>query len=389
MQDGDTVRAALIGCGGRGTGVGENWLQSAEGVELVAMADLFADRLAESRGYLASLNHAGFRVDDSRCFTGWDAHRRVMERADVDVVLLATPPGFRPLMVEAAVEAGKHVFMEKPVAVDPTGVRRILAAGERARERGLSVVAGTQYRHQDSFLETMRRVHDGAIGEIREARIFYNAGPLGNRGRAEGWSDMEYQIRNWWYFDWLSGDCIVEQHVHTIDVANWALRSHPVAATATGGRVQRTGEHSGNIYDHFAVDYEYPGGVHCVSMNRQWRGSSTHVAAYFIGTEGVAAPYSGEITGPNAWRYTGGRDISHAYVQEHSDLVTSIREGRGLNEAAQIAESTLTGILGREAAYTGRTMTWDEARESTQDYTPATFEFGPLPVRSAPVPGRS
>ncbi len=381
------LNAGLIGCGGRGTGAAENWLQAAKDVRIVALADVFADRLAGSRAYLEGMKHDGVRLSDERCFVGFDAYRRLLALEDVDVVLLAPPPGFRPLHFEAAVAAGKHCFVEKPIAVDPVGVRRFLAAGRQAAEKGLAVVAGTQYRHQEGFQEVVRRVREGWIGEIREARVFYNGGPVPHHARQDGWTDMEDQIRNWWYYDWLSGDCIVEQHIHTIDVGNWLLGAHPVRATGSGGRIQRVGEGFGNGYDHFAIDFEYAGGIHCLSMNRQWAGSDGYVGAWVRGTEGVARPYEGVIEGARPWRYEGASTLGTAYVQEHADLIASIRAGKPANESAQVAESTLTAIMGRQAAYTGRTITWQEMTESDLDYSPAKHEFGPLDVRRVPVPG--
>jgi len=386
----EEIRVGLVGCGSRGTGAAEDCLKSAPGIRLVALADAFSDRLERSRRYFSEQRLDGLDVADERCFVGYDAYRRLIE-SGVDLVLLATPPGFRPLHFEAAIAAGKHVFMEKPVAVDPVGVRRILAAGEQAREKELGVVAGTLYRHDRKFQETIRRVHDGAIGDIRAGRCAYNTGTLWRHDRKPGESDLEWQVRNWYYFDWLSGDHIVEQHVHTLDVMNWAMGGPPVRAIATGGRQVRVGPAHGNIYDHFAVDYEFASGAHVLSLCRQIAGAHGEVGAWFVGTKGRAAPYSGRIEGESAWSFEG--KAPNAYVVEHTDLVRSLREGKPLNEARQIAESTLTAILGREAAYTGKSVAWEEMLASDLDLTPPSLDLESLAdrmvpeVRPVPMPG--
>jgi predicted dehydrogenase len=379
------IRFGLVGCGGRGTGAAEDCLKSAPNVEVVALADVFPDRLEGCRAQLAGLSHPGFKVAEGRCFTGFDAYRRLLE-GDLDLVLLATPPGFRPIHFEAAVEAGRHVFMEKPVAVDPAGVRRVLAAGEKAKAKGLAVVAGTQRRHQKCYVETIRRIHEGAIGRIVAARCFWNQGGLWRHDRKEGESDVEWQMRNWLYFTWLSGDHIVEQHVHNLDVINWALRAHPVSAVAVGGRQVRTEPVYGHIYDHFCVDYEYPDGVHATSMCRQQPGTDGRIGEAVVGTEGQADPAEW-IEGKSPWRWKEEPDSP--YVQEHADLIASVRSGAPLNEARAVAESTLTAILGREAAYTGKKIAWDEILASGLDLSPAAYEFGPLPVAGVPIPGKS
>jgi predicted dehydrogenase len=380
------IRVGLVGCGSRGKSAAENCLSAAPNVELVALADLFPDRLERTRKVLAATRHPGVRLDPSRCFSGFDAYRRILD-AGVDLVLLATPPGFRPLHVEAAVQAGKHVFLEKPAAVDAPGVRKVLAAGRRAREKNLAVVAGTQYRHQESFRETIRRIHEGAIGEVVAGRIYYHTGSNWAYARQAGESDAEWQIRNWQYFDWLSGDHIVEQHLHTIDVMCWAMKGPPVRAVGSGGRQVRVGPEYGNVYDHFAVDYEFPGGRHVASYCRQMANTANHVGACFVGTRGEADVYEGLITGAHPWRFPGTPSIAQAYVQEHADLIASIRAGRPLNETEAIAESTLAAILGREAAYTGAAVAWEEMASSDLELGPAEVAFGELPVRPVPMPG--
>jgi len=392
MADVPPIRVGLVGCGGRGKGAAENCLNAAPNVELVALADLFENRLAQARRVFAAMNHPGVKLDDGRCFSGFDAHRKLLE-CGVDLVLLATLPGFRPGHFAEAVDAGKHVFMEKPVAVDPAGVRRVVETGRKAEAKKLSVVAGTQYRHQKSFLETIRRVREGAIGEIVAGRIYYNTGATWLYARQADQSDTEWQIRNWKYFDWLSGDHIVEQHVHTIDVMCWVMGGPPVGAVGVGGRQVRVGPEYGNIYDHFGTDYEFRSGRHVMSLCRQMANTATHVGAVFEGTRGTADIYRGMIRGQNPWSFEEAfgekPSIAGAYVQEHADLVGSIRGGAPLNEAPQVAESTLAAILGREAAYTGKALTWEEMERSDLDLSPPRLEFGPLPVRPVPMPGKN
>jgi predicted dehydrogenase len=377
------LRLGLVGCGGRGKGAAEDCLNSSPGVEIVALADLFPDRLEDARSFLAGLGHEGVKIDPKRCFTGFDAYEKLLA-SKVDLVILATPPGFRPLHFEAAIEAGKHVFMEKPVAVDPPGVRRVLAAGEKARERGLAVVAGTQRRHQASYVEAMRRIHDGAIGRILAARCAWNQGGLWKHDRGEGESDMEWQIRNWLYFTWLSGDHIVEQHVHNIDVVIWAIGAPPSSAVAVGGRQVRTDPSYGHIYDHFAVDFEFPGGIHVSSFARQMPGTDGLVAERIVGAEGESDP-AGWIRGKEEWTFEG--KPPNPYVQEHADWIESLRAERPLNEARSVAESTLAAILGREAAYTGKKITWEEIASSDLDLSPPSYAFGPIEIPPVPLPG--
>ena len=379
------LRFGLIGCGGRGTGAAEDCLNAAPNVEVVALADAFKDRLAGCREHLLSLNHPGFKVAEERCFVGLDSYRRLLE-CDLDLVLLASPPGFRPVHFEAAIAAARHVFMEKPVAVDPPGIRRVLAAGEQAGTKGLAVVAGTQRRHESKYVETVRRIHEGAIGRIVAGRCFWNQGGLWSHDKKPDWTDVEWQMRNWLYFTWLSGDHIVEQHVHNLDVMNWVLRAHPVSAVAVGGRQVRIEPRFGHIYDHFCVDYEYPGGVHVTSMCRQQPGTDGWVAEAVVGTEGRADP-SAWIEGKDPWKFQG--EPGSPYVQEHTDWLASIRAGAPLNETRAVAESTLTAILGREAAYTGKKLAWEEVLNSPLDLTPPGLAFGPLAVPPVARPGKA
>ena len=391
----DTLRIGLIGCGGRGTGAAKDCLTSSERVELVAIGDLFPDRVTECRTNLARMAtedttgglKAKIRVDDAHAFAGFDAYQKVIA-SKVDVVLLATPPAFRPRHLAAAIEAGKHVFMEKPVAVDPVGVRSVMASSDRAAQRGLAIVAGTQRRHDAGYQAAMQRIHNGAIGDIVAAQVYWNQGGLWMKPRQPDWSDVEWQIRNWLYFTWLSGDHIVEQHIHNIDVANWALGAHPVKAVGVGGRQWRTDPAYGHIYDHFAIDFEYPNGVHVLSMCRQIDGTASHVAERIVGTRGTSDAHS-VIAGATPWSWDSQSPRTNPYVQEHADLIASIRAGKPLNEGRQVAGTTLSAIMGREAAYTGKEITWDELLSADQDLVPADVKFGPMPVAPVAMPGQT
>jgi predicted dehydrogenase len=385
------IRVGVIGCGGRGTGAAADALRAHPYTRVVAMADLLPERLSASLGHLEAEEEFGGRVavGGADGYSGFDAYRRLVERRDVDAVLIAGPPGFRPMQVEAAIAAGKHVFMEKPVAVDPVGVRRVIAAAEEADRRKLSIVAGTQRRHERSYLEAMRRIADGAIGRICAARCYWNQGGLWVHPRRPEYSDMEWQCRNWLYFTWLSGDHIVEQHIHNLDVINWALGATPTGCTGVGGRQARTGPEYGNIYDHFGLEYEYPEGVSVLSMCRQIDGCPSRVEEVIVGSEGTCTmrPGFARIEGRQPWRFEGLNP--NPYQEEQAALFSAIAEGRQINEGRRVAESTLTAILGRMAAYTGQSVTWAQARDSTLDLMPQRLAFGDLPVAEVSVPGRT
>jgi predicted dehydrogenase len=393
----DKLRVGLIGCGGRGTGAAKDCIKSSDNVEIVAMGDVFGERLDKSLAELSREVDDKVSVTKDTSFSGVDAYKKVLE-CDIDMVIMASPPHFRPVQLKAAIEAGKHVFMEKPVAVDPPGVRSIIASAELAEQKGLGIVAGTQRRHQANYLEVMKRIHNGDIGEIKTGQCYWNQGNLWvskaaknyKKKTAMGWSDMEWQLRTWLFFTWLSGDHIVEQHVHNIDVINWAIGSHPIQCMGLGGRQVRTGPEYGNVFDHFAVEYEYPNGARVLSMCRQIDGCSNEIAERVIGTKGSAytSGGTGKIEGQNAYEYEG--ESPSPYVQEHGDLIASIRAGEPLNEGRRIAESTLTAIMGRMSAYTGRAMKWDWAMNASKlDLTPPSYEFGDLPVRPVAVPGKT
>jgi myo-inositol 2-dehydrogenase / D-chiro-inositol 1-dehydrogenase len=388
----DTIRVGVIGCGGRGTGAAANAIKAHPNVRIVAMADLFEDRLKGSLGWINEdeeyMNQV--TVDPEHMFVGFDAYKELLAIDNIDYVILATPPGFRALHFDAAVDAGKHVFMEKPVAVDPAGIRMVIDAGIRAKKKNISVVAGTQRRHERSYLSLMDRVHNGDLGEIVSASCYWNQGGLWVHDRKPDYSDMEWQCRNWLYFTWLSGDHICEQHIHNIDVINWAMGGPPVKATGMGGREVRIDAKYGNIFDHFSVEYEYANGVTMQSMCRQTDGCASRVEEVLVGSKGrsISRPGYAVIDGAHQWRFDG--DNRNPYEQEHIDLIGSIT-GRTdyLNEAQRVAESTLTAIMGRMSAYTGKSVEWSQALSSKLDLSPKSFGFGDLAVRPVAVPGKT
>jgi predicted dehydrogenase len=384
----DEIRIGLIGAGGRGTGAVTNAFEAAKGVRLVAVGDAFADRIESAKERWKDLGEAA-AVPEDRCFVGLDAYEKVIA-SDVNYIILATPPGFRPGHLKAAVAAGKNIFTEKPVAVDAPGIRECLAVAEESEMKGLGIAAGTQRRHQKGYLEVMKRVRDGAIGDIRSARAYWCQGGLWNKARQRDWSDLEWQMRNWLYLTWLSGDHIVEQHVHNLDVVNWAMGAHPVSAMGMGGRQSRISNDFGMIFDHFAIDYEYENGVHMMSLCRQVPDCANRVAETIVGSEGQCETDSGAeryvLIGPNRYRFR--EEAISPYVQEHVDLIESIRAGSPFNELKQVTESTFTAILGRMSAYSGQAMTWDEGLESEESLVPENLSFeGPLAVPPVPRPG--
>jgi predicted dehydrogenase len=404
------VKIGLIGCGGRGTGAvldalgaatkviypsaGYHTEDVADGakvgrtnIKVVALADLFEDRLAKCRGELEKL---GIDIPKNRCFTGLNAYQQLVGLPEVNYVIQATPPHFRPLHLMAAIEAGKHVFIEKPAAVDSVGVKMVMAAGELAKQKGLGIAAGTQRRHSTPYREAMKRIHDGAIGDIVYAKCYWNGGEIWVIEKNSGWSDLEWQLRNWNYFTWLAGDHIVEQHVHNLDVMNWVLGAHPIkAVSGLGGRQVRVADKFGNIFDHFAIEFEYPNGVSMFSQCRQINGCLNKVEEFVMGTNGVSncKNFIGPKTG-EPWkmpRRTEQQD--HPYQQEHLNLIASIQAGNPINEAQTVAESTMTGIMGREAVYSGQEITWDAAMQSTTRLGPEKYEFGPYPTPPVALPG--
>jgi myo-inositol 2-dehydrogenase / D-chiro-inositol 1-dehydrogenase len=387
-QGSDTLKVGVIGCGGRGTGAAIDCLKADPGVEIVALGDLVSDRVESSLARLTKEFPNRVKVPAGNRFTGFDNYKGVLSVPGVNLILTAAPPGFRPIHVKAAVEAGKHVFMEKPVAVDPVGIRSIIATSDLAAQKKLALVAGTQRRHQKRYLEMMKRIQDGQIGEIVAAQVYWNQGDLWVKQREPTMTEIEWQCRNWLYFTWLSGDHIVEQHVHNIDVANWAMGVAPKNVMGMGGRQVRVGPEYGNIFDHFAVEFEYPNGVRVSSMCRQTKGCNDRVEERIVGTKGVAWSTSSatKITGASPWTFEA--EETNPYVQEHIDLIASIRKGAPLNEGRQVAESTLCAIMGRMSAYTGRALSWDWAMNTSKlDLSPAKYELGPNPVDAVAIPG--
>jgi predicted dehydrogenase len=384
----DAIKVGVIGCGGRGTGAAIDCLTGVPGVEIVALGDLVSDRIESSLERLTKEFPDRVKVPVGRRFTGFENYKGVLSVPEVNLIITAAPPGFRPIHLKAAIEAGKHVFMEKPVAVDPVGIRSVMASSDIARQKGLAVVAGTQRRHQQRYLEMMKRVHDGQIGEIVAAQCYWNMGDLWVKDRTPNMTEIEWQCRNWLYFSWLSGDHIVEQHVHNIDVVNWAIGAMPKTVMGMGGRQVRVAPQFGNIFDHFFVEFEYPNGVRVASACRQTKGCAERVEERIVGTKGVAwsTSSSTKITGATPWTFEA--DETNPYVQEHIDLIASIRKGAPLNEGRQIAESTMCAIMGRMSAYTGRAFSWEWAMNTSKlDLSPKKYEFGPNPVDAVAIPG--
>jgi predicted dehydrogenase len=398
----DVLRIGLVGCGNRGIGAAMNCVVSSPNVVITALGDVFMDKVTgalqrlkdntKPREWDSSTpwTHADrVKVTPETCFSGFDAYQKVFN-AGVDLVILAGPPHFRPIHLKAAIEAGKHVFMEKPVAVDPVGIRSVLASANLAKQKNLAIVAGTQRRHQNSYLEVMRRIKDGAIGEILAGECYWNGGCVRHYGfyhpRQKDWTDMENQLRNWYFYTWLSGDHIVEQHVHNLDVVNWAMGAPPVEALGMGGRQWRTQPEFGNIYDHFAVRYRYANGALVTSMARQIDNTEPLVFEAVLGTKGRAV--AGKIEGQNAFSYEGPNP--NPYEQEHADLIKSIRDGRPLNEGRSVAEATLTAIMGRISAYTGQPVKWDWILNKSQlDLSPKAYQLGDAPSHPVAMPGET
>ncbi len=382
----DVLKIGLIGCGGRGGGAAVNALEADPNVKLIALGDLFEDRL---KGTLNNLQNSSFkdRVDISpeRQFTGWDAYKKVME-TDVDIVILATPPNFRPEHIKAAIAAGKNVFAEKPVAVDAPGVHSVMATCVEAAKKNLAVVSGLCWRYDHGMRATFQQVLDGGVGEILAIQATYNTGTLKQFPRQPGWSDMEWQLRNWQHFTWTSGDFNVEQHIHSLDKVAWAMKDEtPVQCTGTGGRQARQGAESGHIYDHFNVVYEYANGVKAFANCRQMDGCSNDVSDHVFGTKGICDVFKHRIKGEKDWKFSGNK--GNMYVTEHQELIASIRAGKPINNGDYMCKSSMMAIMGRMSAYTGQTLTWEQAFNSKQNLMPASLEFGPLPMPPVAVPG--
>ena len=390
----DTLKIGLVGCGGRGTGAATQALRADPNVRLVALGDAFADRIEACHTQLTSDGDIASKVDveSQHRFTGFDAYKNVIA-SGVDVVLLATPPHFRPMHLKAATEAGKHVFCEKPVAVDAPGARSVLETCREAKKKSLAVVSGLCWRYHQGKRETMKRVHDGAVGEIVTLHTNYNVHGLWHKKREPGMSDMEWQLRNWLYFTWLSGDHIVEQHIHSLDKMAWAMRDEPpVRAFGLGGRQSRIQAEFGQIFDHHAVCFEYANGVKLFSYCRQQDGTPNDVSDYIMGTLGTCDVMKHMINGRppqgTIWRYGAAKSRrDDMYQNEHDELFASIRSGKPINDGEWMTKSTLMAIMGRMATYTGQLVTWDMLLNSKENLAPLKYEFGPLPAAEVARPG--
>ncbi|MCI0333071.1 MAG: Gfo/Idh/MocA family oxidoreductase [Planctomycetes bacterium] len=386
----ETLRVGLIGCGGRGTGAAQNALDASHDNVLVAIGDTFADQARSSLDILRGIESIKDRVQvaDDHIFTGFDAYKQVID-SGVDVVILATPPHFRPQHLAYAVDAGKHTFVEKPVAVDAPGVRSIIETCDKAKSKGLAVVSGLCWRYQPNVRETVRRiVEDKAIGDVVAIQSNYNANTLWHRGDKPEWSRMEYQLRNWMYFDWLSGDHICEQAVHSLDKTAWVQGDiHPERAWGMGGRQQRTGPEYGNIYDHHTVFYEYPNNVRVYFTCRQQNNCANLVEEFVLGTKGRAQIIACRIEGENPWRPERG-PRADMYLSEHQELFNSIRDGQPINDGHYMANSSMLAVMGRMCTYTGQELTWDQCIHSQQRLGPETYGWtDDVPPTNVAIPG--
>ena len=386
----DELRVGLIGCGGRGSGAARQALLADDNVKLTAMGDVFEDRLNLSLKSLQQVEEVNHKIDvkPDQQFVGFDAYEKVLA-TDVDVVLLTTPPQFRPLHLKAAIDAGKHVFAEKPVAVDSPGVRSVLATCAEAKRKKLSVVSGLCLRYDAGFRETVNRLHDGAIGSIHTMQANDYRGEIWVKPRQPDWTDMHWQMRNWYYFTWLSGDFNVEQHVHYLDVCAWVMDGYPTSAVGMGGRQVRTAEKFGNIYDHHSVTYKYENGAEFFSNCRQQRGCQNDMSSHMHGSKGRAlvSEKSLEITAKAAWKFDA--KVKNMYQVEHDELFAGIRSGHPLNNGEYMAKSTLLAIMGREACYTGQKITWEQAMNSKQDLSPKAYVWSDMSIPEVAVPGKT
>lgn len=387
-QSSQKLNAAVVGLGGRGSGAGGNFLEAAKiaGVDakIVAAADIYPDAAFKAA--------KTFGVPTDKCFSGFDGYMKAIETPGVNYVILATPPGFRPSHFKAAVAAGKHIFVEKPVAVDGPGLRMMYAAAEESKRKGLKVAAGTQRRHHAGYIETIKRIQDGAIGDVTALRAYWvNGGPIWHRGMV-GSTDLERQVHNWYHYIWLCADHIVEQHVHNIDVCNWVMGANPVKAWGMGGR-QQLGDKPGEIWDNFAVEFEYENGVRMHSYCGQIKRDFSSVSEAVVGSKGTSNPVGSiRVKDGQNWRYPG--QPVDPYVQEHVDLINAIVKGTELNETKQVTDSNLTAIMGREAAYGGGVVEWEDILNSDFAYGPeqlykdsSKMTWGAFRTLKPPMPG--
>lgn len=391
--DSQTMRVGLIGCGGRGTGAVRNLMDADKNVEIAALCDLFEPKVKSTLETVKKRWKDQVTASPETCFHGFDGFKKLLEVSDLNYVILATPPGFRPYHIEAAVNAGKNIFTEKPVAVDVAGTRKCLEMVKKSKEKGLKIAAGTQRRHQAGYIETIKQMQNGLIGDIVSARVYWNGNTPWDHPRPKGMKDAHYQLYNWYHFVWTCGDHICEQHVHNLDVANWALGATPKQATGMGGRSnRRVGDPKdvGHIFDHFAVEYEYPNGVIVESQCRQIDGCANSISESFVGTKGRVYTHPGTYIA-NGKELVGGGEID-PYVQEHIDLIKAIRDDKPLNELENVTNSTFTAILGRMSTYSGKTLKWDEVLTGErwyEDTMPKNLSLDmELPVDPVPVVGQ-
>ena len=389
-QGAGRIKVGWIGCGGRGNGAVRQNLDAAPEMLLWAIGDAFPGKARGSRDGIARDEKYKSKVDvtDDRCFGDFDNYKGVID-SGIDLLVHATPPGFRPIHVAYAVEKGKHVFAEKPFAVDAWGVQKIYDAAKMADEKKLSIVAGTQRRHDKSYIETINKIKEGAIGDLISGQCYWNQGLLWDRGGRDKFkNDMEWQMNQWYYFTWLCGDLVVEQHLHNLDVMNWVIGAHPESAVGMGGREMRTEPQFGHIYDHFATELTYPGGVKVLSFARHMNNTASNVSEFIQGSKGTSNCSNRIwVKGEAEWKAPGGG--KDAYQQEHDDMINSIKAGKPLNEGVAVADSTLTAIMCREASYTGKEIRWDALLKSGQQLFQANHEWGPLPVPPVARPGRT
>jgi len=392
----ETIKIALIGCGGRGTEACSQALSTTGPVKLVAMADAFKDRLEGSHRTLSNKHRDRVDVPEDHKFVGFDAYQKAID-SGIDMVVVATPPGFRPIHFAAAVKADKNVFMEKPVSTDANGIRSVLKTAEEAKKKGLKVGVGLQRHHDARYIETVKRLQDGAIGDITAMRIYWNGDTPWVRQREPKQTEMEYQMRNWYFFVWLCGDHIVEQHIHNLDVAHWVKGALPVKANGMGGRQVRTGKEYGEIFDHHDVEFEYADGSRVFSQCRHMSNCWSIVDEFAHGTKGSSHVGGGsiDIKGGESWSYN--KPVKNAYQVEHDDLFAAIRENQPYNEAVNGAHSTMMAIMGRMCTYSGVPLTWEQAINSEISVMPKEFTFESTPPTlpdsdgfyPIPVPGRT
>ena len=392
----DSVKIGLIGCGGRGGGAVRSALSVNPAARLTAIADAFSDRMQQARERMTKVLGAQADVAGDRCFDGFDGYRRLLD-SGVDMVILAEPPGFRPMHIEAAVQAGAHVFAEKPMAVDAPGARKVLAAGEEARKKNLSFVSGFETRYSESAREVVRRIQDGEIGDIVSIQTVYNTGPLWHRGRQPEWTEMEFQVRNWYYFTWLSGDHLVEQHVHYNDFVAWVMKdAPPVDAWGYGGREIRTAPEFGDIFDHHSVVYEYPGGIRYHAYTRQQPGCYNENSKMIQGSKGQMMAHRDyvltDLQGNTIWESPRTKTPKHPELTCFEEMFAAMREGKPINDSLSMARSTMSAILGRMATHGGKRITWEEAWASNLDLSPKKYAWDadppvlPGPDGKYPVP---